>query len=45
MTGYGKGSLTFPKREGAFYFGELLTYDEYVDKYKEECVKRGWVYD
>lgn len=36
---YGKGAPGFgcvvPKMEGAFYFGDLITYDEYVDKYRQ----------
>lgn len=39
----GKGLLTHPKAEGAFYFGEFYTWDEYVKRYKEECVKEGWI--
>jgi len=40
---YGKGHMSFPKKEGAFYWGGLLTHDEYVDNYRYRCVKNGWV--
>ena len=32
-----------PESEGAFYFEVGITYKEYVDKYEEECVNKGWV--
>lgn len=40
---YGKGFLCQPSREGAFYFGRYVTYDEYVVKYRERCVKEGFL--
>ena len=42
---YGKGNLCLPCREGAFYFSRYISYDEYVDKYREQCVKEGWLND
>ena len=36
---YGKGFMTAPKVEGCFYFGEGITFDEYVEKYEEQCNK------
>lgn len=40
--GYGKGEfgMAVPKREGAFYFGHYIAYDEYVDKYEAEVIKQ-----
>jgi len=32
-----------PISEGAFYFEGDLSYKEYVDKYEEECVQKGWI--
>ena len=39
---YGEGRMAWPKAEGAFYFGHYLSYDEYVDRYRAECLKNGW---
>lgn len=39
----GKGWLTFLKVEGAFYFGQGYTHDEYTLKYREECQQKGWI--
>lgn len=35
--------LVFPKAEGAFYFGEEVTFSEYVDKYRDQCRKEGFL--
>lgn len=40
---YGKGNLVAPSAEGAFYFGHYLSHDEYVNKYREQCIKKGWL--
>jgi len=31
-----------PKPEGAFWFGDL-SLPEYASKYREECIKEGWI--
>lgn len=41
--GYGKGMLCFPKAEGAFYFGEALSYDDYVDQYEAKLIELDWI--
>lgn len=45
LKGYGNNRLCFPKAEGAFYWGEFMSYDEYCDKYKQECINSGWLND
>lgn len=42
---YGRDTfgLAIQKREGAFYFGHDVGCDEYVEKYREQCVKEGWI--
>jgi hypothetical protein len=37
-----KDSLCIPKKEGAFWFGEYHTFNEYVSLYRKECIKEGW---
>ena len=36
-----KDSLCVPRKEGAFWWGEYLTFNEYVKLYREECIKEG----
>jgi len=35
--------LAIPKAEGAFYFGNDISYKEYVNRYEQQCIKEGWV--
>jgi len=32
-----------PKMEGAFYFGNSCDLAEYIIKYREQCIKEGWM--
>lgn len=42
-TNYGKGQMCLPSKEGAFYFGRYISYDEYVDKYRKQCIQEGFL--
>lgn len=40
---YGEGHLSWPRKEGAFYFGHDIFHDEYTDKYRAKCKENGWI--
>ena len=41
--GCGEGRMAIPKREGAFYYGNYMDWDEYADRYRKSCISEGWI--